>query len=116
VAEKSGKVGKVEKCRFAPSLPTYPAHVTCGSDGETYLMSKARLESDGKRPGAVTEGHRARTASAAGVGGGHGQRRERVHCGNDRPVFRVHSVTQKLSAYNIIRVLHVLKSKPFNII
>ncbi len=25
-------------------------------------------------------------------------------CGNDRPGFGVHSITQKLSAYNIIRV------------
>ena len=30
-------------------------------------------------------------------------------CGNDQPGFGVHSVTQKLSAYNNIRVLNIIK-------
>jgi hypothetical protein len=29
-------------------------------------------------------------------------------CGNYQPGFGVHSITQKLSAYNIIRVLNVV--------
>ena len=37
-------------------------------------------------------------------------------CGNDRPGFGVHSVTQKLRAYNIIRVLNIIKLKLYNII
>ncbi len=36
-------------------------------------------------------------------------------CGNDRPGFGVHSITQKLSAYNNIRVKHY-KIKLYNII
>jgi hypothetical protein len=34
---------------------------------------------------------------------------DRGECGNDRPEFGVHSVTQKLSAYNVIRVLNIIK-------
>jgi hypothetical protein len=33
------------------------------------------------------------------------------HGQNGQPGFGVHSVTQKLSAYNIIRVLNIIKSK-----
>ncbi len=36
--------------------------------------------------------------------------------GGDRPGFGVHLVTQKLSAYNIIRVLNIIKIKLYNII
>ncbi len=36
-------------------------------------------------------------------------------CGNDRPGFGVHSITQKSSAYNIIRVLNIIKLN-YNII
>jgi hypothetical protein len=32
-------------------------------------------------------------------------------CGNDRPGFGLLSVSQKLRAYNIIRVLNILKFK-----
>ena len=32
-------------------------------------------------------------------------------CWNDRPGFGMHSVTQKLRAYNIIRVLNIIKLK-----
>ncbi len=37
-------------------------------------------------------------------------------CGNYRPGFGVHSITQKLSAYNIMRVLNIIKLKIYNII
>ncbi len=37
-------------------------------------------------------------------------------CGNDRPGFGVHSITQKLSAFSIIRVLNIIKLKLYNII
>jgi hypothetical protein len=37
-------------------------------------------------------------------------------CGNDRPRFGLPAVTQKLSAYNIIRVLNIIKLKLNNII
>jgi hypothetical protein len=32
-------------------------------------------------------------------------------CGNDRPGFGLHSVSQKLSAYNIVRDLNIKKLK-----
>ena len=37
-------------------------------------------------------------------------------CGNDRPGFGVPSITQKLRAINIIRVLNIIKLKLYNII
>ncbi len=41
---------------------------------------------------------------------------DRGECGNDRPGYGVHSVTQKLSAYNIIIVLNIVKFKLYIII
>jgi hypothetical protein len=37
-------------------------------------------------------------------------------CGNDLPGFGVHSVTQKLRAYNIMTVLKIMKLKLYKII
>ncbi len=74
-----------------------------GAREEEREKGRVRVSERGER-GMERDSQREREGER-GVSTGAGQ------YGNYRPGFGVHSITQKLSAYNIIRVLNIIKLK-----